>query len=156
MHKSAISFVHSISDKSFKYALNFICTESKMSPKCVMPIWKFEIASLSVSHETHNKYESRTLFLIVQFRHILSMISYPLWRGRDETCQRMKTTYVRTHRSRTIYTVLTVDAPAMHFYPVPRQLSRREVGSIDIISGLCTTCAEFTMRFRVHAATHLP
>lgn len=32
----------------------------------------------------------------------------------------------------------------------------REVGSIDIISGLCTTHAEFTMRFRVCAATYLP
>lgn len=73
-----------------------------------------------------------------------------------ETRQRMKTTYVRTRRSRTIYAVLTVDAPAMHFYPAPRQLSCHEVGSIDIISGLCTTRAEFTMRFRVRAATHLP
>lgn len=104
-----------------------------------------------ISHRvTHNKYESRTLLLIVQFRHISSMISmYPFRQGRGEPCDVWKRTSVPIYRSTTIYAVLTVDAPAMHFYPALQRLPRREVGSIDIISGLCTTYAEFTMRFRV-------
>lgn len=99
---------------------------------------------------THNKHESRTLLLIVQFRHISSMIStYPPRRGRGESYDVWKRTSVPIYRSTTIYAVLTVDAPAMHFYPALHRLPHREVGSIDIISGLCTTHAEFTMRFRV-------
>lgn len=145
------SFVHLIFDK------HFICMNVDNASVIRITDLKNSTASLSILlHETHNRHESHTLFLIVQFRHISSMISHPLWRGRRETRQCMKTTYVRIRRSRTIYAVLTVDAPAMHFYPAPRQLSRREVGSIDIISGLCTTRAEFTMRFRMHAATYLP
>jgi len=136
--------------------LNFICAFRKSINASKIRIVELKIPDRISLFTKRTTSTNLALFLIVQFRHISSVILHPLWRGRGETRQRMKTTYVHTRRLRTIYAVLAVDAPAMHFYPAPRRLSRRQVGSIDIISGLCTTRVEFTMRFRVHAAMHLP